>query len=440
MYDETMDTWDVVVVGGGPAGLMAGARAAMRGKRTLLLEKNRRPGAKILLSGGTRCNFTHHADRQEIVEAFGTQGRFLHSALAAFGPQDIVELLESEGVPSKIEADTGKVFPASDRASDVLAVLLRRLRKSGCTLAPQEALKDLQRIGDDFRLITARRTIAADKVLLATGGKSYPVCGTTGDGYRWAAALGHSIVPPRPALVPVTTHARWVKTLQGITIKDVLVTVIEFSSDENDATMHGPTRGNRHACVPQKTGHSCPAQRRGSLLFTHFGVSGPTVLDVSRAVSGHARPQDLILQCDLLPGVKHEELETMIAARCVSAGQRQLGAILDRWMPRRLADAILEQAHVSPDRRGAELSKAERRRLVQAIKQWPVPVAGTMGFRKAEVTAGGVALDEVDSRTMQSKIVAGLFFAGELLDLDGPIGGYNFQAAFSTGFLAGESM
>ncbi len=190
-------TWDIVIVGGGPAGLMAGPCAAMRGKRTLLLEKNRKPGVKILLSGGTRCNFTHATDARGIVEAFGPSGRFLHSALAAFGPQDIVDLLQSEGVPAKIESDTGKIFPASDRASDVLAVLLRRLRKSGCTLAVEEPLKDLERSEYGFRLITAQRTIDAQKVLLATGGKSYPACGTTGDGYRWAAALGHTIIPPR---------------------------------------------------------------------------------------------------------------------------------------------------------------------------------------------------------------------------------------------------
>ena len=416
-----METWDIVIVGGGPAGLMAGARAAKRGKRTLLLEKNRRPGVKILLSGGTRCNFTHAADARGIVEAFGPSGRFLHSALAAFGPQDVVDLLQSEGVPAKIESDTGKIFPASDRASDVLSALINRLNKGGCTLAPEETLLEIERSADGFNLITSRRTISANKILLATGGKSYPACGTTGDGYRWAAELGHKIISPHTALAPVTTHAPWVTALRGITIADVLVKVIEPQNDGN-----GKTR--------------CLASRRGSFLFTHFGVSGPAVLDVSRAISGYSPAQRLILQCDFLPGFKQEELDAMIAAGCASAGQRQVAVILDRWLPRRLADALLDQAEVPLERRGAELTKPERRRLVMAIKQWPIPVAGTMGFRKAEVTAGGVALDQVDSRNMQSKIVPGLYFAGELLDLDGPIGGYNFQAAFSTGYLAGESM
>jgi predicted Rossmann fold flavoprotein len=416
-----METWDIVIVGGGPAGMMAGARAALRGKRTLLLEKNRKPGVKILLSGGTRCNFTHATDARGIVDAFGDSGRFLHSALAAFGPQDIVDLLQSEGVPAKIESDTGKIFPASDRASDILAVLMRLLTKNGCTLATDEPLQEVEKSADGFCLITTRQTITAKNVLLATGGKSYPACGTTGDGYRWAAGLGHTIVPPRTALTPVTTHAPWITALQGITIPDVSVEVIEPLDDEKSKTRS-------------------LAMRRGSFLFTHFGLSGPVVLDVSRVISGYSPPQKLFLQCDFLPGVKQEELDAMIAAECASLGQRQVAVILDRWLPRRLADMFLQQTEAPPLCRGADFSKLQRRRLVHAIKQLRIPVSGTMGFRKAEVTAGGVALDEVDSRDMQSKIAPGLYFAGELLDLDGPIGGFNFQAAFSTGYLAGESM
>jgi predicted Rossmann fold flavoprotein len=401
--------------------MMAAAQAAGRGKRTLLLEKNRKPGIKILLSGGTRCNFTHAADARGIVEAFGPSGRFLHSALAAFGPQEIIDLMQSEGVPAKIESGTGKVFPASDRASDVLAVLLRRLKKSGSALDCAEPLQNIEPWKKGFRLITARRTIFAEKVLLATGGQSYPACGTTGDGYRWAAELGHNVIPPRTALVPVTTHAPWITALQGITIPDVLVKVIEPA--------HNSPGENR-----------AWASRRGSFLFTHFGLSGPAVLDVSRVISAYLQPQKLILQCDFLPDIKPEKLAALIEAECATAGQRQMAVILQRWLPRRLAETVLEQAAASLHCRGAEFSKSQRRRLINTIKQLAIPVAGTTGFRKAEVTAGGVSLQEVDSRRMQSKIVPGLYFAGELLDLDGPIGGYNFQAAFSTGYLAGKSM
>jgi len=411
-------SWDVAIVGGGPAGLMAAAQAAARGRNTILLDKNRTAGVKILLSGGTRCNLTHATDARGIVEAFGANGRFLHSALAALDPEAVVDLFAAEGVPTKVEPG-GKVFPVSDRASDVRAALVARVRRSGCTTAFREPLIELTRAGDVFHLTTPQRSIEAKKVVLATGGKSYPACGTTGDGYCWAAALGHRIVPPHEALVPVTSHDGWVTALQGITLPDVFVRVI----------LPGEDRG------PDE----CLAQRRGAMLFAHFGVTGPAVLDVSRAISGFSKPNALWLRCDLLPDMTDAALDAELAGAVAASGKRRAVSLLDPWLPRRVGETILELTETPPDRPLAELSKPERRRIVQTVKRLDIPASGTMGFRKAEVTAGGVALDEVDSGTMQSRLVPNLFFAGELLDLDGPVGGYNFQAAFSTGRLAGES-
>jgi predicted flavoprotein YhiN len=427
--------WDVAVIGAGAAGLLAAARSAERGRSTLLLEKNRRPGVKILMSGGTRCNLTHAADRRGIVEEFGPPGRFLHSALAALSPQDLVELFEQEGVATKIEADTGKIFPASDKASDVLDALLARLRRSGCTLALEEPLIDLVRLADGtFRLATPKRTLTAARVLITTGGQSYPGSGTSGDGYRWAAALGHTIVPPRPALTPVTTDAAWVRELQGVTIGDVALRVMELGPDGRPADLG--LRGG----LSKQLGRGCLAARRGSFLFTHFGLSGPVVLDVSRVISGHANPRSLVLQCDFLPDISETELEDRLKQEAAAAGKKQLGGLLTPLLPRRLTDALFALAELPLDRRAAELGRADRTRCVAAIKRQSIPVSGTRGFRKAEVTAGGVSLDEVDSRTMQSLKAPNLYLAGEVLDLDGPIGGYNFQAAFSTGWLAAESM
>jgi predicted Rossmann fold flavoprotein len=406
----TQTVWDVIVVGAGAAGLLAATAAGEAGRQVLLLEKNRRPGVKILMSGGTRCNITHATDNRGIVAAYGPLGRFLHSALAALSVQDTLALFEAEGVATKVE-ETGKVFPVSNRASDVLEAILRRLHRSGATLATEEPVTAMTVREPGFALTTPRRVVSARSVVLTTGGKSYPGSGTTGDGYAFTSALGHIIVPPRPALVPITVAAPWIAGLRGVTVPEVAVRVVE--------------------------GTKTLAAARGSLLFAHFGLSGPVILDVSRAVSGHASPATLALQLDLLPAVKEADLDESVRVETSAEGRKMLAAVLAARLPRRLAEAILPQAGLAADRRSAALSRPDRQRLVGAIKRLTLPVTGTLGFGKAEVTAGGVALDEVDSRTMQSKKLPSLFLAGEILDLDGPIGGYNFQAAWSTGWLAG---
>jgi predicted Rossmann fold flavoprotein len=405
--------WDVIVMGAGAAGLLAAGRAAERGRRTLLLEKNRKAGVKILMSGGTRCNITQATDNRGIVAQFGPQGKFLHSALAALGTEATVALFEAEGVPTKVE-ETGKIFPVSDKAADVLQALLNRLHRTGATLALEEPVLDLSREGDGFLVRTSRRSLQARRVILTTGGQSYPGSGTTGDGYRLAAQFGHTIVPPRPALVPLTTAVPWVAELRGVTLTDVAVQVLD--------------------------GGQRLAARRGSLLLAHFGLSGPVVLDVSRVVSGHPQPQTLALEIDLLPGRNEQEISEWLRQESAASGKKLLAAVLSAGLPRRLGDTLLVLAGMTPERKAAALSKEERQRLVRSIKSLRVPITGTLGFKKAEVTAGGVWLAEVDSRTMQSKVAPGLFLAGEVLDLDGPIGGYNFQAAWSTGWLAGSSV
>jgi predicted Rossmann fold flavoprotein len=402
--------WDIVVVGAGAAGLLAAIHAAECGRRVLVLEKNRRPGVKILMSGGTRCNVTHATDERGIIAAYGPPGRFLHSALAALGVQDTIDFFEAEGVALKVE-ETGKIFPVSNKALDVLDALLKRLRRTDATLALEEPLNDLQREESGFVLTTPRRVVHATGVILTTGGQSYPGSGTTGDGYAFTACFGHTIVPPRPALVPITVDAPWVADLRGVTLPDVNLRIIEGKKVWQGA--------------------------RGSLLFAHFGLTGPVVLDLSRVVSGHAKPQSLVLEMDFLPMWKEADLDEHLRVETAASGKKQLAAVLTTLLPRRLCDALLPQAGLPADRKAAALSRPDRARLVACLKRLSLPVSGTLGFGKAEVTAGGVALAEVDSRTMQSKLVPNLYIAGELLDLDGPIGGYNFQAAWSTGWLAG---
>ncbi len=371
-----MADWDVVVVGAGAAGLVAAERAAHRGRRTFLLEKNRKPGVKILISGGTRCNLTHATDARGIVAAYGPPGRFLHSALAALSPQDLVTLVEAEGVPTKVEP-TGKIFPVSDKATHVLAAFLARLQRSGCQLALDEALVSMVREGELFRLETSRRAMTAAQVIVTTGGQSYPGCGTTGDGYRWAVEMGHRLVPPRPALVPVTTGDSWVQALQGVTIPDVAIRVIERP------------RSNDEPASPETAKPICLDAHRGSFLFTHFGLSGPAVLDCSRAVTGHPRPQTLLLECDFLPEVSEAALDDSLRAAAGDAGKKQLLAVMPESLPRRLCEALLERAALSPESKAAELSRAGRADLFRRSNARPSPSAAraAMARRKSPPAA-----------------------------------------------------
>lgn len=426
---------DLVVLGAGAAGLIAAIRAAERGARVLLLEKNRRAGVKILMSGGSRCNLTNARGLRRldavsgpidpafnpawcrgiraIQDAFGAGGPFLGPALRQLDVDQTVRLFEAEGLATKVEGN-GKIFPTSDRATDVLAALLRRLERSGAGFrgsCPARAVRRI-RSGEGFTVETPGGTISTRRVILAVGGQSYPGCGTTGDGYAIARSLGHTVVSTRPALVPIRVRPEWVASLRGLSLADVVAAVYATGGGEIQ-------------------------RRREAILFTHFGLSGPAILDVSRAVARSERPESLELRLDLLPELGREPLDQQIQAAC-RRGRTGTRSILEEHFAHRLAECLLDAAGVPRDRAGADLSRAERIRLVDTIKCLRLPIVGTLGFEKAEVTSGGVSLEEVDPRTLESRIVPGLHFAGEVLDLDGQIGGYNFQAAWSTGWLAGE--
>lgn len=417
-----MERRDIVVVGAGAAGLLAGIRSAETGRRVLLIEKNRKAGVKILISGGTRCNLTHDTDSKGIRDGFDRPtGRFLQRALGALGPTDLVELFRGEGLATKIESN-GKIFPTSDRALDVLQALLARLNRSGCELALDEAVVDLQPSPEGAVIVTSSmRTIRADRVIVTTGGKSFPGCGTTGDGWQWARELGHTIIPTFPALVPLETSEDWVKDLQGVTLPNVGLCVTNVVS--------GTTKKQK------------PLQAtRNSLLFTHFGLSGPGVMDLSRVITPELGKTRHYVQCDFLPEISADELSHWLDTVCREAGHRSILASLSSLstrFPRRLAESLLTVCHIGAETRSAELSRAAKQSLLLSIKRNMIPITGTLGFKKAEVTRGGIALPEVDPRTMESRIAKNVFFAGEVLDVDGRIGGYNFQAAFSTGWLAG---
>ncbi len=427
--------FDAIVIGAGAAGLMAAIRGAERGARVLLLEKNRRPGVKILMSGGTRCNITNARGlrnlrvlsgpidpaynpqqgrgARSIQDAFGTGGKFLGPALRAFSVEDTVQFFEREGVATKIEGN-GKIFPVSDRASDVLDALLRRLERTEAVLRCNAPVQRIDHHQGCFTVATETEEFRASKIVIAVGGQSFPGCGTCGDGYEMARRFGHTIVPTRPALVPLQVRTDWVPTLKGLTLPDVV------------------------ASIQGATGPAL-CERREAILFAHFGLTGPAILDVSRAIARSEDPQSLDLVIDLVPTERLDALDQQLQAAS-RQGRKQVSSLLPSAIPRRLADALLIASRIPSDRVGPDLTREERGRLVSNIKRLRLPVQGTLGFGKAEVTSGGVHLDEVDSQTLESRLCSGLFFAGEVLDLDGLIGGYNFQGAWSMGWLVGESI
>ena len=430
-----MNTWDVIIVGAGAAGLMAAASASERGRKVLLLEKNKKLGVKILMSGGTRCNITHDCSIREIVEAFGRQGKFLHSALSALPPLDVIKKIEGQGVETKIES-TGKIFPVSNKAIDVRDALVGLATQAGATIQNESAVTSVTKVNDKFQVTTATEDFECDSLIITTGGKSYPGCGTTGDGYQWATQFGHSTVDTVPALVPILNNDQWANDLKGITIEKTNVSIWqpEIAADPNVELSKSQKKKLKAKTLVDRT---------GSFLFTHWGFSGPSVLDVSREVARHDNPKSLKMICDFEPSMGIKQLEEFLVSKKSSDGKQKVGNILNELFPKRLAEALLKsagspEARIDLNSRNAELSNKDIIAIVSQVKLCKFAINGTLGFEKAEVTAGGINLKEVDSKTMQSKLTPNLFFAGEVLDLDGPIGGFNFQSAFSTGWLAGQ--
>jgi len=413
----------IVIIGAGAAGLMAGAIAALSLKSrqldgdVIVLEKNRKAGVKILMSGGTRCNITHDCGPDGIMEAFGRGGSFLRQALAILPPDQVVALFHSLGVATQVES-TGKVFPASNRALDVRDSLLRYAVEAGVDVRLESVVKTIDRDGDGFVVRTEAGDLAADRVIVTSGGRSYPGCGTIGEGYVWMKSFGHTIVPTRPALVPLVGGTPWMHDISGVTLDHVAASV-----------WNNPEPGKKSDKRPTMT-------RAGGFLFTHQGFSGPTAMDVSGSLTAARDYSKVRLTLDLVPERSLASIESWFDETRKRDGRRKVVAAITDWIPKRLAEAISSDAGAG-ECTFAELPRASMTRLCGNLKQLPLPVSGTRGFEKAEVTAGGVSLREVDPRTMQSRMVPNLFIAGEILDLDGWIGGYNFQSAFSTGHVAG---
>lgn len=411
-----MERCDVLVVGGGAAGLMAAGRAATRGLRVTLLERNDRVGKKVRITGKGRCNVTNACELPEFLQNVPHGGKFLYGALHRLSPADTMAFFEGLGVPLKVERGN-RVFPLSDRAGDIVEALQRYAQGSGASLAMGVRVKALERSGEGFLLTGyAGERFESRAVVLATGGLSYPGTGSTGDGYRLARGLGHTIVPPGPALVPLEIRERELcREMQGLSLRNVALTVRE-------------------------EGRGKPVfSELGEMLFTHFGVSGPLVLSASSRME---RPEGgrYSLHIDLKPGLSPEQLDARLLRDFGGQSNKNFANALGGLLPAKLIPVVIRRSGIPPEQKVHQVSREQRRALAALLKDFSLTVDGFRPAEEAIVTTGGVALKEVNPKTMESKCCPGLFLAGELLDIDGYTGGFNLQIAFSTGAAAGESV
>lgn len=413
-HNLRVERHDVVVVGAGAAGIIAAWRAASLGARTLLVEKTNRLGTKILISGGGKCNITHDGPLEDVLRAFRqNEARFIRPACYRFTNRQIVEMLTDRGLNVYTRED-GRIFPVDQTAKDVVAILRTYLEDVGVDIRLETPIKEI--VAADGKVKGVRTEddyFQSPKVILATGGSSYPNSGTTGDGWPWAKGVGHTIVKVRAALAPIYQNVGEQSPRSGIALRDIILKA---------------RRGTKEV-----------ARWRNDLLFTHRGISGPTALGISRVVTECMEEGEVSLEVDLKPDVTFEELAGEIKAWCVDNSRKRMGSYIEEVVPKNLVEDLLVAAKIDPTISGASLGQKDRNRLVEVLKGWKLGPVRVVPLEKGECVAGGISLDEVDPQTMKSKLVEGLFLCGEVLDIAGPVGGYNLQAAFATGFVAGES-
>lgn len=406
------DIYDVAVIGAGPAGLIAAGRASELGARVVLLEKNARAGEKLSITGGGRCNITNaETDIRKMVGKYGVKGKALFGAFARFGVEQTMEFFISKNLPLKVEAEK-RAFPVSNKAGDVLKVLLKYLGKTQ-VFYNSPVSKILVKNGKIDGVVSKGKTIRAKNYIITTGGKSRPETGSSGEMLEYLKKAGHTIRESDLALVPVKIKNQWVKDLQGLSLKDVALTVLQHNQKQET--------------------------RVGKMLFTHFGVSGPLVLNLSRTVAELYKYGPVSLQLDLFPNVDVFTLDRKILESVNNSLNKKLRNMLGEIVPPKLILTWLKLCNIDPEKEANVLTKAERLMLAQKIKSLTIEVDGFLGVEKAIITSGGVSLKEVDFKTMRSKVFSNLFLAGDILDFDRPSGGFSLQICWTTGYLAGEN-
>lgn len=404
----------VIVIGGGAAGMMAACMAAIEGAQVTLLEKNEKTGKKIYITGKGRCNLTNACQREEFLENVITNPKFLYSAFAQLDNQAVMNFFEKAGCRLKTERGD-RVFPVSDHSSDVIAALNGELKKNRVQVMLHTEVSELLLEEGSVKgvLLSDGKKLHADAVIIATGGRSYESTGSTGDGYRFAKQAGHTIKDLRPSLVPFVVKEEWCKKLQGLSLKNVAVTL----KKEKKKIYEG----------------------FGEMLFTHFGVSGPLILSASSFYTAKYNGQEVLLTIDLKPAMDREQLDKRILRDFEENAGKQFKNALDKLLPAKLIPVMIELSGIDPHKKTSEVTKKERSRLVELFKELKLTVNGCRGYGEAIITGGGVNVKEIDPKTMGSRLVNGLYFAGEVMDVDALTGGFNLQIAWSTGALAGKS-
>lgn len=393
--------------------MTAAGRAAQLGAKVALIEKNAKPGRKLLMTGNGRCNLTQaEYDTRRLVEKYGRNGKFLFSAFTAFGVRETLDFFHGRGLPTRPE-DDGRIFPASERAGDVLNVLMGYAQSGGVTFMTGHSVAGLE--AENGRITGARladgSTVNARSFIICTGGKSYPATGSTGEGFEWLKSLGHTITPLKPSLAPITVKETWLRDAEGASFAGAELTVYQGGKKKSTITGDG--------------------------VFTRNGMSGPAALNASREIGALLESGEVTITLDLLPGISAAELDARVRKVFGFNMNRLIRNIITELITPKLAPVFMKLAGIDPETQVNKVSREQRIALVKHVKGLPMTVAGIGGFDRAMVTRGGVSLKEVDSKTMRSKVIENLYLAGEVLDIDGPTGGYNLQVCWSTGYVAG---
>lgn len=411
---EKLDSIDVLIVGCGAAGMMAGITASEKGAKVLIIEKNNIPGKKLVLTGNGRCNLTNaEPNIRKLVNCYGNNGKFLFNAFSFMGPKEVISFFEKKGVKTKTEKNN-RVFPITDNSRDILNVLISSLQTNNVNISYNSEVNKVNVFNNKITEVGFLRNgkeikVKSNNYIFSTGGKSYPNTGSDGSSYPLLKNIGHSIIKPIPSLFPFKIKEGWVKELKGVSLNRVKVS---FNSKINDI---------------------------GEIIFTHFGLSGPAILNMSKKINRFLSEKETELNIDFMPDHMMEDIEKDFFKELSLRPNKNIKNYLQKFIPKRLAVSLLLLSNIDISKKLSSITKKERLFLIQRLKKNKINIIGGMNFNNSMVTSGGVSLEEVDQKTMKSKLIDNLYFAGEILDIDGPTGGYNLQACWSTGFLAGKN-